>query len=312
MKDKDTVPMPRRLITLVVVTVALGLSLVTAITVPRATSETPRAEPAAPATTGRASAILLPFDAYQFSPSDTDTIEAAEDVLIRACMREQRLDWHMLPPPRSAGETESLNIRRYGLTGPETAARYGYHLPPPTRAEADREAVWDARDRLPSREKLVAFGENGVTGGCWGQAHARLLRDVPRDRTSLLGRYTVEAFDAARRTPEVKAETREWSRCMKRAGFNYADPFEAFGDPAWGKTARPSARELTAARTDVRCKEETNLLRIWVRTDERVQRDAIREHHDDFQEFAATKESWLNAAHRTLREGYRAYRTLAR
>jgi hypothetical protein len=285
------VAIPPRLAVTLAVAAAAALTALVAVTRSGAAPETP--EPR------ETPALVLPFDAYAFSELDTHTIESAEDVLIAACMREQGLGWTALPLP-SARHATPPNRLRYGLTDTEQAARHGYHLPSATPAQERRAAVWRARDALPRREHRAAFGDSG-TGGCWGRAHAHLLRDVPPDNSSLLARYTREAFDAARQAPEVTAVLDAWSACMERAGHDYADPLQSFGDPAWD-TPRPAARELAVAEADTRCKAETDLVAVWSGAEERAQRRVVRDHPEDFQALADRKESWLHAARETLED----------
>lgn len=293
---------PRRFAVLIALFAALTLSVVAAFDVSRVRSGIPADERISPRDSDpQPYGVALPFDAYRLSTLDIHTVEAAEDVLVRACMRTRGMDWETLPLP-SAADAEPPNARRYGLIDPAAAARYGYHLPPPSTAEARRQAIWAKRGRLPARQRLAAFGKGGTSGGCWGRAHARLLRGVSLDRLSQLDRYAMKTFAAARRTHQVAAATRAWSRCMGRAGFDYADPFAATGDPAWRRSGRPTARELSAARADIRCKDETGLIRIWSRADERVQREAIRAHSAEFEAIGQTRKRWLDAARRTLRE----------
>ncbi|MGP4111502.1 hypothetical protein ACTWP5_11355 [Streptomyces sp. 4N509B] len=297
---------PRRLIAPLALCAALALALGVTVTVSGAPADQAPAPPTRadtrtppPENDAQPGALLLPLDAYKFTALDTHTIASAEDVLIRACMRERGFDWEALPPP-SARHADPPNLRRYGLTDPADASRYGYHLPPPTPAQERREAVWDARDELPPEQRLAAFGENGATGGCWGEAHAELQRGVTAPDMSVLVRYISQAYDEARRAPEVVAVLDAWRACMAGAGFDYADPLEAFNDPAWGESPRPSARERAVAEADVRCKRETDLVAVWSGTEERVQREVIRENPGDLASFGAWKDGWLAAARATL------------
>ncbi|MET8831724.1 hypothetical protein ABZX40_38315 [Streptomyces sp. NPDC004610] len=285
--------------------VALALTLGVTITVSgntpakapatRMTQTPPRTDDSQPR------GFLLPFDAYEFTALDAHTIESAEDVLIRGCMRELGFDWEVLPLP-SVQHADPPNFRRYGLTDAD-AARYGYHLPPPTSVQERREAVWDARDELPPDELLAAFGENRATGGCWGEAHAQLQRGLTSGDMSLLAQYSSQAFDEARRAPEVVTTIGAWSACMTLVGFDYADPLLAFSDPAWKESPGPSDRERAVAEADLECKKKTDLVEVWSDTEKRVQRHIIRENPEDFMELGAWKDGWLTTARATLEGG---------
>ncbi|MEV1005062.1 hypothetical protein [Nonomuraea sp. NPDC050202] len=279
--------------------VVVTLAALSAICVAALCHGVRNSEPAPAVTTAPAEPVL-PLDSYQLSRRDVHTIEAAEDILILACMRKQGLAWRMLPEP-GAEEADSRHTRRYGIMDAGAAARHGYHLPPLSPNQARREAVWQAREKLPSRERLAAYGAKGVSGGCRGQARPRATGGVPPNWMNVLNKHSSQAFAAAQRAPEVVAVIQKWSACMAEAGHRYRDPFAASGDPTWWRSERPSARERSVAQTDVRCKEKVGLVSVWVQADRRAQLDTIREHPEDFRMLAASKSASLNAAHTILR-----------
>lgn len=255
----------------------------------------------APAVGVEAQRLILPFDAYAMTTPDIHTIEAAEDVMIRDCMGERGMGWNALPRP-SGLDLDPPNRRRYGLIESEVADRFGYHLPPRPPELARREAAWQARQRLPDREQLAAFGKDGA-GGCWKRAHEALLQNVPQADQSLFNRRAREVFGASRRDRAVLRVFGEWSACMKKKGVRYTSPLKAMGDAGWGTSTRPSPREISVARSDVRCKEETGLVAVWADVETRMQRDVIRRHPGEFRAWKAEKDQWLRAARRALGRG---------
>ncbi|MEU3985946.1 hypothetical protein AB0F77_38800 [Streptomyces sp. NPDC026672] len=271
-----------------------------AVTVASTASDPQRSAKEADVPPGReARELILPFDAYGLSVFQIHTVEYAQDLLIRDCMRAQGLSWNLLPPPAEAA-AEPPNRRRYGVLEAEVAARYGYHLPPPAQAMNRREAVWKERRGLPSYVRRAAYGEEGG-GGCWKKAQESLLQGAEFD-TSRYNAYVSEAFDEALDDPEVTAATRKWSACMRARGFEQADPLSVTGDPSWRKSSRPSPQEIATARADVRCKESTGLISVWRQVDTRIQRKIIRSHEKDFRAFAESKARWLEAARQAVRD----------
>jgi hypothetical protein len=245
-------------------------------------------------------ALHVPLDDYQLSRLDLQTIEYAEDLLTRDCMRELGMDWIMLPPP-SSQDPDPLNRRRYGLIEPEVATRFGYHLPPSPPELTARELVWAQRDRLPFAQRRAAYGDDGQ-GGCRAQARNHLRKDMPDFDQSRLYDFSAEAFKASLEEPQVVRVFGNWSACMKAKGFHYSDPLKPFGDAAWAQSRRPSAQEIVAAETDVSCKQQTDLVLVWSGVEERIQLDVIHSHREDFESFMRAKRAELEAAHRTLTE----------
>ncbi|MFE1172820.1 hypothetical protein [Streptomyces sp. NPDC058773] len=257
--------------------------------------------PAVPPASAEVRRLVLPFDTYALSGPDVHIIEAAEDVLIRGCMRAKGQGWIALPQP-GAVDPDPPQRRRYGVIEPDVARRFGYHLPPATPETARRDKIWRARERMPRAAQLAAYGKDGVSG-CWKKAHAQLLRGVPKVSTALFNRRIRDEFTASQQDREVRSAVRSWSACMRRSGHRYADPLAAAGEDRWTKSPRPSRHEIAAAQADVRCKKETRLVSVWGTAESRLQDGVVRSHAAEFRQLAAQKTSWLKAARRVIRGG---------
>ncbi|WP_216590824.1 hypothetical protein [Streptomyces brasiliscabiei] len=269
---------------------------------PAATTARQPAPATAPAPSAEARELLLPFDTYKMAKTDDYLVAAAEDVLMRDCLEERGLadtDWTPRAPVRPAA-ADPPNRRRYGVIEDAVAREFGFHAPPDPVAEV---RFTSARERraasLSARELRAAYGDDG-TGGCWKRAHDRLLDGVPGSDYDLLNRQALRAFEESRRDPRVRAVFREWSACMAKDGFRYADPPAAVNDPRWGGSKAPSAQEIDTARADVRCKEETGVVSVWRAAETRIQRAAITAAPAEFRALKATREAHLAAARGVL------------
>ncbi|WP_344896063.1 hypothetical protein [Nonomuraea antimicrobica] len=248
-----------------------------------------------------ASGLSVPLDDFILSRLDIQTIEYAEDLLTRACMRGSGFDWEMLPPPART-DTDPLHRRRYGVIEPEVAGRYGYHLPPLAPDQQAREQVWRRRDALPPAERRAAYGHDGQ-GGCRNTARTRLAEGVPKLDQQRLNGFIGDTFEASQRVPAVVAVFGAWSRCMKAKGFAYGMPLDAAADPAWARSAQPSPREIAVAKADVGCKRTTGLVAAWSTADSHVQLDAIATHRADFDRFRQARDAELRAAEQVIGNG---------
>lgn len=244
-------------------------------------------------------ALHLPFDEYELSRVDRQTIAYAEDILTRACMRGEGMDWEMLPP--LSHDPDPLIRRRYGVIESEVAARYGYHRQPLPPELSAREVVWQKRNDLPLAERHMVYGSDGE-GGCRAEARGQLRKGIPGIGENRLYDYTIEVFRASQNAPEVVEVFRAWSACMESEGFDYADPLRTLEDPAW-QSEHPSAQEVAVAEADVRCKRNTDLVAVWSGTEVRIQRDTIRSHPNDFDGFARAKSLQLDAARQVIDHG---------
>ncbi|MFD9115845.1 hypothetical protein [Streptomyces bottropensis] len=265
----------------------------------RPVARTRTAAEAAPAPNAEARELLLPFDAYKMSKADDYLVAAAEDVLMRDCLKAKGMDWTPRPPVKAA-ETDPPNRRRYGVIEDAVALRFGFHAPPDPVAEVRFTSARERRaESLSAGERRAAYGDDG-TGGCWRQAHDRLLRGVPESDYDVLNRHAMRAFEESRRDPRVRAVFRRWSACMAKDGFRYADPPAVVNDPRWSASAAPSAGEIETARADVRCKEETDVVAVWRAAETRIQRTKITADPTGFEALKATRQAHLAAARRAL------------
>ncbi|AQZ62067.1 unnamed protein product [[Actinomadura] parvosata subsp. kistnae] len=245
-----------------------------------------------------ARALRVPLDDFTLSRLDIHTIEYAEDLLTRACMRGRGFDWELLPPPART-DTDPLHRRRYGVIEPEVAERYGYHVPPPAPDQQAREQVWRRREALPPAEQRAAYGPDGQ-GGCRETARTRLAQGIPAVDQQQLNGYIGDTFEASQRVPAVVAAFGAWSACMKAGGFTYRTPLDAANDRAWASSARPAPREIAVAVADVVCKRATGLVATWSAADQAVQLAAIAAHRTDFARFRQARDAELRAARQVI------------
>ncbi|NUW46151.1 hypothetical protein [Nonomuraea rhodomycinica] len=245
-------------------------------------------------------ALSVPFDRYNFSTADISVLEAAEELLVRDCMRRRGMAWEVLP--RSAMEDlEPPNRRRYGVVEPEIARLFGYHPPPDRPTVARRAAARDSRARrLSAQERRAAHDEED---GCLEQARSHLEQGTPRVDEALFNKLISETFARSRRDPRVVQVFGAWSACMREQGRQYADPLAAVTDRRWMNDGPASPEEISVARADVRCKERTGLVPVWSAAEKRLQDDAVNAHPAEFRALRAAKDGQLAAARAVLARG---------
>ncbi|NUW44392.1 hypothetical protein [Nonomuraea rhodomycinica] len=251
-----------------------------------------------------ARALAVPFDAYNFSPAEIMTIEAAQDLLIRDCMRGQGMEWRLLPLPAEA-DVEPPNRRRYGVIEPRIARLFGYHAPPdrPSVARYDTERN-DRLTRLSPAARRAAYGDpGGDANGCSGEAEAHLAKDTQKVDASLFNTLVRQTFEESQRDGNVVRAFRAWSACMRNKGFPYPDPIAAVTDDRWLNTQQPSRQEIIAAEADVSCKKDGDLVATWAAAEERIQRDVVLAHAEYFRTLKTHKDRQLGAARRLLARG---------
>lgn len=255
---------------------AVAVLLVTGCAADRGDHILPQALPARPSS--QASTIILPLDPYMDSPRQRRLLATAHTILARACLRRFGLE---LPASIPAGAMPAEgNHDRYGLVVPRQAREHGYHLPEPLGgpSPAAPEQSGPQRAVLTGEGARAYAGRPVPSGGCVGEAQRALAGRVaaPTD-AGLAQRLSVNSYGRSQRDPRVRAVFGAWSRCMRRAGFGYADPMQANDDPAF-HTPRPSPREIAVATTDVRCKQAVGLVEVWAAVEAAYQRRALDRH----------------------------------
>lgn len=234
--------------------------------------------------------LVLPIEPYLVTNRQMSVILRARQKLVVPCMRRFGFAWpDPEPDPGDSGGMptgmkNAANMdRRYGITDPALAARYGYHFAPDARQrttkessaaqpDADALAVLTGRaddgTPVPSRYHGLAVPE----GGCQGQATARLTGGGPLGNDPLANEINIVSYQKSRANPRVRAVFRAWSACMRKRGYSYAAPTDAPGkDPRFtGPT--PSRQERALAGADVACKRQTNVIGVWFTVDTAYQR----------------------------------------
>ncbi|MGW1022379.1 hypothetical protein ACWD4J_01490 [Streptomyces sp. NPDC002577] len=263
-------------------------------------SPSPGSESAVPES---AYTFRLPIAKYSFSNAELAAIDAAEGKLTEQCMARFGIDYRAEPPSVPAYSSD----RRYGISSAKDAARYGYHLPADESPESGAEDV-DATTRLV----LYGTGSGGVAkkyrgatvpeNGCRGEAVKSLRKGNESPAGSEAARTVANSsFQSSLKDPRVVRATKDWSACMKSAGYTYDSPLAAMGDKAFqGESV--TRREISTAKADYSCKTRTRLLDAWFRAESEIQDKMIADHKVDLGKLNAAHLRMISAAQEAVAE----------
>jgi hypothetical protein len=205
--------------------------------------------------------IVLPSYGYDATPEQLNVVAHAAQLHIRTCMERFHFEYQI--PVGDAMRTGEHENGRYGLIDAPQAARYGHH-PVPDSTPPDRSNASGTPDFyavLGGKSKKELGGQPIPQGGCAGEG----ARKVGLDQLTNLEMTTMWNTLNARsqNDPRVVAAMGAWSACMKQAGYTFKDSWQANNDTRWGgRTVSPA--EIATATADVRCKQQTNLVGIWM------------------------------------------------
>jgi hypothetical protein len=262
--------------------------IVAALAAPGCASRTPRQDGPGPPAARPVPILLdsadlrLPAQDYLLTGAQAALVGRGRLLLIQRCMRRFGVSYAV--PEVGAGRygPRTLTDRRYGITDAALAARDGYRLGARDPALQKRPAVPrlgpDAQTALTGDGRSRIHGLAVPDGGCIAEADRHLAALAPREADPVLGeRLQLGSFEASRQDERVRRVFRAWSSCMRRAGYDYADPLTVVGDPQFAGN-RPGPHEISVAYTDVLCKASTNVIGIWFTVESAYQQGWIQQH----------------------------------
>ncbi|GAA4072057.1 hypothetical protein [Streptomyces shaanxiensis] len=252
-----------------------------------------------------------PLAAYDMPDDDGRTVGRARWTLAKECMVRlgfqdlKNLDIDPLPawPRRPAGtgvvqlSLYASDDLRYGIQDPEQAARHGYQA---ARADYERRyrgKNWTLSEYLALTGQFVGEDPTSVHGhripkrGCLGEADRAIYGTHPQDRKDPVLDLETKSIQQGRLAPAWQQADKQWSACMRKAGYHYASPrdaelgedrrhqeLEARLNGASRDPDEPSDLEKRTATADARCKQQTGYVRTVHAIDVRIQNQLIARH----------------------------------
>jgi hypothetical protein len=218
--------------------------------------------------------FALPLDAYQPTAAERTSIQQAQNLMFVRCMQKFGFT---IDVPAARALPFATNEQRYGVTDAQQAATYGYHVARPQNVPPAREpALSPAAAAVADGNRTDDYADLRVPdGGCVAEAKRLLSAGAPSVPNEYLAqKLAMESFAQSKADSRVLAKFREWSACMKTAGYTYATPTDANDDVAF-RSPDPTAAEIAVAQADVRCKEQVGLISLWAAVETAYQTRAV-------------------------------------
>ncbi|MEU0193582.1 hypothetical protein ABZ250_27520 [Streptomyces afghaniensis] len=273
---------------------------------------------------GLAKNMVLPLEKYMLSYADRVTLDQATTNLQQKCMADY--GFHITLPKAGANPPPSSDDadmeRRYGITDPNDAAKYGYEPAPKFRGYTNQ-SVPD----LPGVQVEVLTGhtkpvtthsKNGKggfyiapnsvkparasyhgkalkKGGCVGWSKEQI--ELDDSDAQFVSQLAGKSLTASQRDRAVKKATSAWSSCMDAKGHrNLADPYQAMTQGVTDGRTSKSQDSIELAVDDVACKQRTNLVRIWFDAESEIENRQIADNKAKLEAIAARHVKALSAA----------------
>ncbi len=254
------------------------------------------------------SSISLPLDAYTDTDAETVRMGQVQQRLLSRCMARYGFPYEEVRPsdPAAAQGPEGRHRALFGATDPVFAAAHGYDMTAgkgrpvkPPAAPLSESATLVMHGERPGGQQGAAqpadaaseeeaaqvdsgidFGGQKVPpGGCIREAYRKLYAPT-KGSVDLLFPFGLasEAHERSKGDSRVTEVLKNWSACMEKSGYTgLKDPYEVVQKLGLeADTGSPKA--VTAAKADVACKREVNLVGIWAAVEKAYQERLVEEH----------------------------------
>ncbi|SFO13000.1 hypothetical protein SAMN04487980_10719 [Streptomyces sp. cf124] len=242
----------------------------------------PTPPPRSPRSDTQAEFARLPIEEYMPTSDDNFHLAKARNVAIEGCMKERGVkDFHLPDPVRPPTLTE----RRYGLSDPDEAARFGYEYPESATSTEPAEI------RLGEVERQ-ALGSDEDPKGCMGIGTAKITGSALRATASSPTAVKIQRdtwFKSAE-DPRVRAKTKDWENCMKAKGFTLRTPLET------PKEGTSKTEERRMATSSIECSSSVKLSDVWFEVESELQYVAISKNSAKLEEEKAELQRQLAKA----------------
>ncbi|MFJ6052070.1 hypothetical protein [Streptomyces sp. NPDC092307] len=249
--------------------------------------------------------LALPMDAYTDTEAERIRMGQVQQALVARCMARYGFTYEGVRSAEAPGAgTEDRHAYLFGLADPVYAAAHGYDTsagegsaPKPTAPRLSDSAYVVMNGERPGAEGgtapdanteeeaaqvdsgLTAAGQKVPAGGCGREAYRKLYAPT-KDSVDLLFTFGLasEAHDRSRQDSRVVDVVKKWSSCMDKSGYaQIASPYDVV-EKLGLEDDKGGPKAVTAAKADVACKREVNLVGIWGAVEKAYQERLVEEH----------------------------------
>ncbi|MGW0394597.1 hypothetical protein ACWDYJ_27660 [Streptomyces sp. NPDC003042] len=270
-------------------------------------------------------ALSLPMDAYTDTDAERLRMGQVQQALVSRCMARYGFTYEGVKSvePSGVGGTEDRHRYLFGLADPAFAVAHGYDK----SGTGDRPAAKPPAPQLTDSEYLVMHGEqqgvqggnppdaateeeaaqvdSGLTaagekvpaGGCVREAYRKLYAPT-KGSVDLLFTFGLasEAHERSRQDSRVVDVLKKWSACMAKSGYDgIGTPYEVI-EKLGLDDDKGGPKAVTAAKADVACKREVNLVGIWAAVEKAYQERLVEEHAETLALYKKQREARFKLA----------------
>ncbi|MFI0367613.1 hypothetical protein ACH35V_07015 [Actinomadura sp. 1N219] len=178
----------------------------------------------------------------------------------------------------------------------EHLAKYGEF---PARVSASGEMLPEPQQKKPP---TVLLGRPLPQGGCRGEA-ARTIWQVPGAESNLVAKLSHDSLEKALSDQRVIRVRKSWSECIKAKGFASPPLDMRVPDKRWNlNNPKISREEIRAAKVDVQCKYQVNLLGVTFAVESEYQNAEIEANSEALIELKRNRDKQLQRIRELLKK----------
>ncbi|MFJ8569527.1 MULTISPECIES: hypothetical protein [unclassified Streptomyces] len=269
-------------------------------------------------------ALSFPVDAYTDSDAERSRMGQVQQTLVSRCMARYGFTYEgaKAAAPSGGGAAEDRHRYLFGLADPVYAAAHGYDKsagegaptkPPAPQLSDSAHLVMYGEQRGASgapvpdanTEEEAATVDSGLTaagqkvpaGGCGREGYRKLYAPT-KDSVDLLFAFGLasEAHERSRQDSRVVDALKKWSTCMDKSGYGgIGTPYEVI-EKLGLENDKGGPKAVTAAKADVACKREVNLVGIWGAVEKAYQERLVEEHAETLALYKKQREARFKLA----------------
>ncbi|MFB6577816.1 MULTISPECIES: hypothetical protein [unclassified Streptomyces] len=269
------------------------------------------------------SALSLPMDAYTDTEAERIRMGQVQQTLVSRCMARYGFAYEGVRSAEAPGAgPEDRHAYLFGLADPAYAAAHGYDrsagegspakpVPPQLSDSAhvvmngERPGAQSGTAPDANTEEEAALVDSGLTaagqkvpaGGCGREAFRKLYAPT-KNSVDLLFTFGLasEAHDRSRQDSRVVDALKKWSSCMDKSGYTGIEsPYDVV-EKLGLQDDKGGPKAVTAAKADVACKREVNLVGIWGAVEKAYQERLVEEHAETLALYKEQREARFKLA----------------
>jgi hypothetical protein len=250
-----------------------------------------------------------PLDDFKNSDEDELIIKIGKWTYMNSCLQKVG---HTNDKPKPTLDSTKVLLHpidyEWGIVSLENAKENGYRSGPSSEVideTGGKDGLYFIDDEggrrvIPYKDdnEKDKYHQMGICDDTYNDAEYKFVGFLmTQDESNKEAELGSTAKTQAKSDSKVLSKVREWSTCMKSAGFDYATPQDA-SSFAWPE--EPDEKEKKTAVKDFECKKSTGLMDVWYEVLHEKQRNLIDQYRPILEKSRDQEKKWVEFAQKVI------------